>query len=161
MSTVALQRTEGAFADPLEVNVRSFPSTTLGEGYAVGLRSKPSRHMGERRVVLDVQARDGSRLNLVTDLPAEPLLRLTLPPAEFASPAAAFFRLSRDPANLVLDCLDPDSWLELEKTCRAGRVAAVSSGSWDKVGDGGKPAYVRQRRAIFRVSRAFQVCCSW
>ncbi|CAM9431846.1 unnamed protein product [Scytosiphon promiscuus] len=116
--------------------------------------------MAERRVVLDVQARDGRRLNLVTDLPAEPLLRLTLPalaPAEFASPAVAFFRLSRDPANLVLDCLDPDSWLELEKTCRAGRVAAVSSGRWEKVGDGGKPVYVRQRRAVFRVSRAFQV----
>lgn len=118
-------------------------------------------------MVLDVQARDGSRVNLVTDLPAEPpLLRLTLPalaPTEFASPAAAFFRLSRDPANLVLNCLDPDSWLELEKTCRAGRVAVVSSGCWERVGEGGKPAYVRQRRAVFRVFRAFQVwwCLQW
>lgn len=126
--------------------------------------------MGERErlVVLEVQARDGRRLNIEMALPGgectpTTTLKLTLPglaPSEAASPAASFLRLNRDPANLLLGYLEPDSWLEVEQACRAGRVAVASSGCWTEkgVGDGqGKAVYVRQRRALHRVSRAFQV----
>lgn len=132
----------------------------LGRGIAAA--------MGERRVVLEVQARDGRRLNIETALPGgectpTTTLKLTLPAlalSEAASPAASFLRLNRDPANLLLGYLAPESWLEVEQACRAGRVAVASSGCWaDKgVGDGqGKAVYVRQRRALHRVSRSFQV----
>ncbi|CAB1102450.1 unnamed protein product [Ectocarpus sp. CCAP 1310/34] len=123
--------------------------------------------MGERRVVLEVQARDGRRLNIETALPGgectpTTTLKLTLPalaPSEAASPAASFLRINRDPANLLLGYLAPESWLEVEQACRAGRVAVASSRCWTdkRVGDGkGKAVYVRQRRALHRVSRAFQ-----
>lgn len=117
-------------------------------------------------IILEVQGRDGRRVSLVAAAGGVPVgynksmattLRLTLPaldPAESASPAASFLRLNRDPANSVLSLLDPDSWLELENTSRAGRIAVVSSGCWE---DKAKESYLRRRRAICRVSKGFQV----
>lgn len=124
------------------------------------ISSRPEK--GE--IILEVQGRDGRRVSLVAaagGVPVVPnesmtMLRLTLPaldPTESASPAASFLRLNRDPANSVVSLLDPDSWLELENTSRAGRIAVVSSGCWAD-----KEVYLRRRRALCRVSRGFQVC---
>lgn len=120
---------------------------------------------GSGDIILEVQGADGKVRSLVAPARGVPvvhtksmvaMLRLTLPaldPAESASPAASFLRLNRDPANSVLSLLDPDSWLELENTSRAGRTAVVSSGCWEE----DKEVYLRRRRALCRVSRGFQV----
>lgn len=133
--------------------------------------------MFERRV--QVQGRDGRAHELLLPdaaLPPAPasstmtMLRLTLPalsPEECASPSASFFRQSRDASNLVMMLLDPDSWLELERTSRACRAAVLASKCWAGPVAGGhslrfppkgrKGAYVRHRRAVWRVARGFQV----
>ena len=133
--------------------------------------------MFERRV--QVQGRDGRVHEFVLPdaaLPPAPasstmaMLRLTLPPlapGERASAAASFFRQSRDASNLVMMLLDPDSWLELERTSRACRAAVLASKCWAGPVAGGhslrfppkgrKGAYVRHRRAVWRVARGFQV----
>ena len=133
--------------------------------------------MFERRV--QVQGRDGREHEFVLPdaaLPPGPasstmtMLRLTLPAlasGESASPAASFFRQSRDASNLVMMLLDPDSWLELERTSRACRAAVLASKCWAGPVAGGhslrfppkarKGAYVRHRRAVWRVARGFQV----
>lgn len=134
-------------------------------------------NMFERRV--QVQGRDGQVHELVLPdaaLPPAPasstmaILRLTLPalsPGECASPSASFFRQSCDASNLVMMLLDPDSWLELEITSRACRSAILASKCWAGPVAGGhsmrfppkgrKGAYVRHRRAVWRVARGFQV----
>eukprot|EP00752_Nemacystus_decipiens_P010537 g9383.t1 len=110
-----------------------------------------------REITLEVQGRCGASLKLVTT-DTTPMLRLTLPalsPAELSSPAASFLRLNRDPANKVLHFLPPDAWLELEGTSQGGRSAVAGSGCWRRE-LGGKVAYLARRRALLRVSRAFE-----
>lgn len=109
---------------------------------------------------------------LVSSLDA---LRLTPPvtinrPAEEFSlgSAGAFFGFNRDASNLVLTWLSPDSWLELEGSCRAASTAVMNSMCWFSPGvmighslrfrpDQRKVAYLRHRRAVERVAKAFQV----
>lgn len=110
-------------------------------------------------ITLEVQGRCGDLVKLQVTMDTTPMLRLTLPalgPAELSSPAASFLRLNRDPANNVLHFLSPDDWLELESTSRGGRIAVAGSACWRRE-VGGKVAYLARRRALFRVSRAFQV----
>lgn len=121
-----------------------------------------------RRVNLEVQGRSGAFLNLVTtagDVSAKALLRLTLPDlddAEKSSPAASFLRLHRDPANNVLRFLGPgQDWISVEMTSRGGKVAVGASPWCWRQEEGGKAAYLARRRALFRVSRAFQVGFRW
>eukprot|EP00903_Cladosiphon_okamuranus_P020030 g18398.t1 len=109
-------------------------------------------------ITLEVQGRCGHLLKLQVATDSTPMLRLTLPalnPSELSSPAASFLRLNRDPANKVLHFLSPDDWLELQQTSRGGRVAVGGSGCWQQE-LGGKAAYLARRRALYRVSRAFE-----
>lgn len=111
-----------------------------------------------REITLEVQGRCGDLVKLQVTTDTTPMLRLTLPalaPAELSSPAASFLRLNRDPANNVLHFLSPDDWLELESTSKGGRIAVAGSACWRRE-VGGKVAYLARRRALFRVSRAFQ-----
>lgn len=82
-------------------------------------------------------------------------------------PAESFF-LRSDAFNLVLTWLAPDDWMQLEGTCRRSRAAVASSGCWlsPRVMAGHslrfqpedrKAAYVRHRRAVARVAKAFEV----
>lgn len=101
--------------------------------------------------------------------PPVTVLRTARPAEELSlGPAGAFFSSSRDASNLVLTWLSPDSWMELEVTCRAGRMAVIDSKCWFSPGvmtghslrfrpDKRKAAFLRHRRAVGRVSKAFQV----
>lgn len=112
-----------------------------------------------REITLEVQGRCGDLLKLQVTTDTTPMLRLTLPalgPSELSSPAASFLRLNRDPANNVLHFLGRDDWIELEATSRGGRIAVAGSACWRRE-LGGKAAYLARRRALFRVSRAFEV----
>lgn len=135
---------------------------------------------------LRVQGRDGNFHELVMDnndlqkhndnitlLPracssADPL-RLTAPLAEptMLALAETFFGRS-DAFNLVLTWLAPDDWMQLEGTCRRGSGAVVDSGCWFSPAvmaghslrfrpEARKAVYVRHRRAVARVGKAFQV----
>lgn len=128
------------------------------------------------RLVL-VQGRDGDLHHFAIPesvLPLEPanyatMLRLTLPTAtgDMSSTASSFFASSRDASNCVLSFLDADSWLELERCCRSCRQAVAASQCWlAPIMEGHslrfppeerKAAYVRHRRAVYRVSKAFEV----
>lgn len=108
---------------------------------------------------LEVQRGCGDIVHLQVIKDTTPMLRLTLPaldPAEISSPAASFLRLNRDPANSVLRFLSPEDWLELDATSRGARTAVGASTCWRQE-LGGKMAYLVRRRALFRVSRGFQV----
>lgn len=131
--------------------------------------------MFERRV--QVQGRDGRAHEFVLPETAPPqapaycteMLRLTLPPLAIGSVSAAssFFCQNRDASNQVLTCLDPNSWLELERASRACRSAVLASNCWSATIVGlhslrfrpeeRKGAYVQHRRAVWRVAKAFQV----
>lgn len=94
--------------------------------------------------------------------------KTTTTPSQSPSPAASFFWCHHDVSNLVLIWLEPDSWLELEGVGRAGRRAVADSGFWLSrrlmAGhslrfrpEGRKKAYLRHRRAVWRVARSFEV----
>ena len=128
------------------------------------------------RLVL-VQGRDGDLHHLAIPenvLPMEPtyhaaMLRITLPIAaeEGGSTASTFFAASRDPSNCVLSFLDPDSWLEFERCCSGSRKAVGASLCWRAPvmeehslrypPEERKAAYVRHRKAVLRVAKAFEV----
>lgn len=131
-----------------------------------------------RRV--QVQGRDGSPYEFMlpdTSLPlATDALRLTPVAASFTTTVMArpnesalqsFLRRSGDASNLVLACLDADSWLVVETTCRAGRAAVIDSRCWESPVMGGhslrfsstrrKSAYVQHQRCVVRVAKAFEV----
>jgi len=116
-----------------------------------------------RRVNLKVQSRSGNCLNLVTtDVSTKALLRLTIPDlddAEKSSPAASFLRLHREPVNNVLRYCSGEDWINLMLASKAGRLAVGASPWCWRQEEGGKAAYLARRRALFRVSRAFQVGC--
>lgn len=79
----------------------------------------------------------------------------------------SFVSQNRDASNLVLAWLDPDSWLAFETACLASRIAVRESRCWASPVMGGhslrfpmeqrKSAYVRHRRCVARVAKAFQV----
>lgn len=128
------------------------------------------------RLVL-VQGQDGDLLRFAIPesvLPLEPanyatMLRLVLPTTtgDISSTVSSFFASSRDASNCVLSFMDADSWLELERCCRSCRQAVAASQCWlAPIMEGHslrfplwerKAAYVRHRRAVYRVSKAFEV----
>lgn len=84
-----------------------------------------------------------------------------------SGPAESFFVRS-DAFNLVLTWLGPDDWMQLEGTCRRSRAAVASSGCWLSPHvmaghslrfqpEDRKAAFVRHRRAVARVAKAFEV----
>lgn len=130
--------------------------------------------------LVQVQGRDGSSYEFVLPEDAVPraavgALRLKPPDSlspsplelELAGAAASFLGESRDASNLMLTYVDPDGWMELEATCRAGRAAVAESECWSTAvmaghslrfpPGGRKAAYVRHRRSVWRVAKAFQV----
>lgn len=150
-----------------EVVAERVTGNTLSPAPPLAQSTGRTRHIEEggflssvmREITLEVQGRSGELLELQVTTDTTPMLRLTLPaldPAELSSPAASFLRLNRDPANNVLRFLCPEDWLELEGTSRVGRIAVGGSACWRQE-LGGKVAYLARRRALFSVSRGFEV----
>lgn len=125
---------------------------------------------------IQVQGRDGREHRFLIPeaslLPppthATSALRLVLPILGTESSAAAFFSNSRDLSNSVLSWLEPEAWLQLEQASTASRTAVLRSNCcWSSPVLAGhslrfpperrKAAYVQHRRAVWRVTKAFQV----